>query len=282
MSLQYIKFEEVWNKLLNKAKELKFENIEAIRWIIVKSLRLKRDQFDCIELVEQNKYDAIEQNLIRHINGESLGKIFGYIEFCGEIFNVTDNVFDPRLSTEALITAVLSEELSQKEECKIIDLCTGSGCVAITLSKKLNKAVDAVDVSPLALEVAELNAKNLNADINYILFDLNNNWSDVLKSKYDIIVSNPPYWDAKTILNNEYITQNNPLIGFDGGEDGLHFLRLIIKNSRNFLNKNGILFLEMDPNQEKKLKKLFKENGYKNIKIVKDYKGINRVIYASF
>lgn len=280
MKEKFLSLLDVLNKLKKEAKKYNLNNDEVINWIIVKTLRLKREQLVLIKQISYENYLDMEKYLIRYINGESLGKIFGYIEFYGNLFKVTENVFDPRLSTEALVTSILKQENGFIKNAKIIDLCTGSGCVAITLSKNLNLIVDALDVSYKALEIAKINAKNLNASVNFIEYDLNNDWNQALNKKYNIIVSNPPYWNSAKIFSNPEVVKDNPIIGFDGGSDGLKYIKLIIENSYNFLEDNGKLFLEIDPDLEKDVTNLFLKNGYKNIKTENDYRNILRVIYA--
>lgn len=276
---KFIPFKQAFSSLINYAKEQNFENIETIKWIMVKVLRLKREQFDKIARVSETQLDNMKIALKRHINGESLSKIFGFIEFYGNFFNVTENVFDPRLSTETIIDAVLKNYDNKNLNIRAIDLCTGSGCIAITLSKLLKISVDAVDFSPLALEIALENNKNIGANVSFIEMDLNNNWNDYFKTKYDIIVSNPPYWNSSKILSNSEVVKNNPISGFDGGEDGLHFIKLIINNAPNHLTKNGQIFLEIDPDQEDTIKQLLTPN-FKDIKTYLDYRKIVRVISA--
>lgn len=277
--IKYLEFEEVFNNLIEFAKQNNFYNIETIKWIVVKVLRLKRDQFDKIAKVSNQQLEDMIIALKRHINGETLGKIFGFIEFHGNFFNVTENVFDPRLSTEALVDAVVETNISKKQDVKIIDLCTGSGCVAITLSKLLSKKVDAIDISPLALEIARENNIKNNANVNFFEMDLNQDWHNYLNNKYDIIVSNPPYWNAEKIFKNIDVVKSNPLEGFDGGEDGLRFIKRIIEISPEFLNKNGELFLEIEPDQENNVRKIL-ERDFCDIKTFLDYRNITRVISA--
>ena len=270
---------DVEDILFDIAQSAKYKNKENIKWIIVKTLRLKYSQYDFIEKISPEQVFKMISALERLIKGESLSQIFGFVEFHGNIFEVTKDVFDPRLSTEALVDAVV-DETQGKLAPKILDLCTGSGCVAITLSKILGVPVDALDVSPFALEIAEKNAKNLHAQINPIQFDLNEPWRTGIKGKFDVIVSNPPYWDPKKILANEEITRNNPEIGFNGGEDGLKYIKIIIENAKNFLTKDGMLFLEIDPDQIPEVVRLLGKHGYKNITISKDHRGIDRVVSA--
>ena len=278
-NIVYVPFDKAFRHLIDYGKSKNFDNVETIRWIVVKVLRLRRDQFDDIYQVEDYNLDTMKNAIDRYIKGESLSKIFGFIEFCGNFFDVTDNVFDPRLSTESLISAVVDSHLAKNKNVNVIDLCTGSGSVAITLSLKLGIPVDGVDISPFALETATKNNEKLNGQAKFFEMDLNQNWSQYLDKKYDIIVSNPPYWNAKKILENASVVNSNPLIGFDGGEDGLHYIRRIIDCSIEFLEDNGELYIEMDPDQENAIRCML-NNNYTDIKIYKDYRNINRVIGA--
>ena len=264
--------------LNNFAKENKLENLEFIKWIVVKTLRLTINQFDEIKQIEDEQLELMKEYILRYKNGESLSKIFGYIEFYGGFFDVTENVFDPRLSSVILVDETLNICNENFENANIIDLCTGSGCIAITLSKLLKKEVDALDISPFAIEIAKSNAVKNNANVNFFKFDLNNDWDEVLTKKYDVIVSNPPYWNANKILSNEEIVRDNPIIGFDGGEDGLKYIKLIIENSSKFLKKNGFLVLEIDYDQIEAVKDYMRKNGFKNLKVCKDHRNIDRVI----
>lgn len=278
-SIKYVPFAVAFDELKNLASINNFNNIETIKWIMVKVLRLKREQFDIIVQVDEPSLYNMKTALIRHIGGETLSKIFGFIEFYGNFFNVTENVFDPRLSTEALVDAVLSWKNTTNDDCKIIDLCTGSGCVAITISKHTQKVVDGVDISPFALDTAKENNTKIGAQANFFQMDLNNDWNLYLSHKYDAIVSNPPYWNSAKILANSEVVNNNPLIGFDGGEDGLHYIKRIIDMAPKFLNENGMLFLEIEPDQEQTIRNLLNTN-FENIKTYLDYRKITRVISA--
>lgn len=278
--MEYITIKEALKALNQIAKENNFDNDGIIKWIVVKSMRLNRDQFDKIINVKIEQFNIMKKALIRYIQGETLSQIFGFIEFCGNIFNVTENVFDPRLSTESLVYSVVNAFGSPQKKLRIIDLCTGSGCVAITIAKMLNCTVDALDISPLAIEIAKQNATNLGANVNFIEFDLNEDWSKIFKEKYDIIVSNPPYWNTEKILKNEDKVKNNPLIGFNGGEDGLKYIKIIISNARKYLKKDGMLFLEVDPDQIETINTLLKENGFTDMELKQDYRGIDRVVSA--
>lgn len=276
--IKYIPFKKVYKDLIIYGKEKQFDNIETLRWIIVKSLRLRREQFDSIYQVDEYSYDTMKKAIDRYAKGESLSKIFGFIEFCGNFFDVTDNVFDPRLSTECLVKAVVDKY--KGKDIKVIDLCTGSGSVAVTLSLQLGLKVDGIDISPFAVETATLNNKKLGGQAQFFIMDLNENWDKYLTKKYDVIVSNPPYWNAEKILENVDVVKNNPIIGFDGGEDGLYYIKNIIDNAPKFLNPNGQLYLECDPDQMEKIKSYLSDN-FDSITEYKDYRDISRVLGAT-
>lgn len=276
--IKYIPFKKAYKDLIIYGKEKQFDNIETLRWIIVKSLRLRREQFDSIYQVDEYSYDTMKKAIDRYAKGESLSKIFGFIEFCGNFFDVTDNVFDPRLSTECLVKAVVDKY--KGKDIKVIDLCTGSGSVAVTLSLQLGIKVDGIDISPFAVETATLNNKKLGGQAQFFIMDLNENWDKYLTKKYDVIVSNPPYWNAEKILENVDVVKNNPIIGFDGGEDGLYYIKNIIDNAPKFLNPNGQLYLECDPDQMDKIKSYLSDN-FDSITEYKDYRDISRVLGAT-
>lgn len=276
--IKYIPFEKAYKDLIEYGKAKQFDNIETLRWIIVKSLRLRREQFDSIYQVDEYSYDTMKKAIDRYAKGESLSKIFGFIEFCGNFFDVTDNVFDPRLSTECLVKAVVDKY--KGKDIKVIDLCTGSGSVAVTLSLQLGIKVDGIDISPFAVETATLNNKKLGGQAQFFIMDLNENWDKYLTNKYDVIVSNPPYWNAEKILENVDVVKNNPIIGFDGGEDGLYYIKNIIDNAPKFLNPNGQLYLECDPDQMEKIKSYLSDN-FDSITEYKDYRDISRVLGAT-
>ena len=171
------------------------------------------------------------------------------------------------------------ERLSD-EDIKVIDLCTGSGSVAVTLSLQLGIKVDGIDISPFAVETATLNNKKLGGQAQFFIMDLNENWDKYLTKQYDVIVSNPPYWNAEKILENVDVVKNNPIIGFDGGEDGLYYIKNIIDNAPKFLNPNGQLYLECDPDQMDKIKSYLSDN-FDSITEYKDYRDISRVLGAT-
>lgn len=196
-------------------------------------------------------------------------------EFMGLTFEVNENVLIPRQDTEILVESVL-EHLDGTEN--VLDVCTGSGCILISLLKYLKgiKGVG-VDISEKALEVAKRNAKKHEVDATFIQSDL----FEGVEDTYDIIVSNPPYIKTEEIEKlEEEVKSHDPLLALDGKEDGLYFYRKIIESSRKYLKRNGRLYFEIGNTQGEEVKRLMEEAGFVNVKIKKDLAGLDRVVYG--
>ena len=223
--------------------------------------------------------------LLRRLKGECIAYITGKKEFRGLDFKVNNNVLVPRPDTEILLEAAL-EYIDSKTSEKInnlslLDLCTGSGALAISLKHErpfLN--VFASDISSEALKIANENEERLLKakipSINFINSDLFKNISDL----FNIIVCNPPYIPSKEIAGLKPEVRNEPLLALDGGEDGLEIIRKIIPLSKKFLIKGGILLFEAIPEQMPQIKTLFEQNFFSDIKIRKDLSRQDRVISA--
>ena len=155
---------------------------------------------------------------------------------------------------------------------KVLDLCTGSGAIAIAIKSKTGAQVTASDISDDALSLAKENAANLNLDIDFIKSDM----FEGIDSKFDLIVSNPPYIPTKSIKKlDKAVKDYEPMNALDGGEDGLDFYRKIADGFRARLNDNGVLVLELGIDEADSVKKLFE--NYET-EIVKDYSGIDRIL----
>ena len=193
--------------------------------------------------------------------------------FYNQKFFVNKNVLIPRMETEQLLELIINEN-KDKKDLKILDMCTGSGCIAITLKNNLNCVVTAVDYSTSALKVAKKNAKLLNAQINFV----HSNMFDKLNTKYDIIVSNPPYIKTdiiKTLDNN--VKDYEPKQALDGGQDGLDFYKIIATTASQYLKENGVLYLEIGHDQGTTVPKLLTTN-FKDIIVKKDYDDQSRIV----
>lgn len=199
-------------------------------------------------------------------------------EFMRLNFFVDENVLIPRQDTEILVEEVI--DIAKKTNAKkILDLCTGSGAIAISLAKYLeNTEITAVDISYKAIQIAKRNAINNNVE-SQITFIESNLFENLSFGKYDIIVSNPPYIKKDVIKQLDIQVQKEPYIALDGGNDGLDFYRKIINKSEEFLKYEGYICLEIGYDQKIDVIELIEnEEKYKNTYCKKDYYGNDRVI----
>lgn len=233
---------------------------------------------------EKEKLDKqVEESFFEKINELCNNVPLQYLtnsqEFYGLNFFVNNDVLIPRSDTEILVEEVIKYIKNMKNvenNIKILDICTGSGIIAIILAKYCkNVNITAVDKSEGALNVAIKNAKihNVYGKINFIKSDMFEN----LKNKYNIIVSNPPYIEREVIDTLSKDVQNEPKMALDGGVDGLDFYRIINKNVDKFLEKNGQIFLEIGFNQKNSVSHIFSKK-FDNINCIKDLNGLDRVI----
>ena len=214
-------------------------------------------------------------------NNEPIQYIINKQEFMGFEFFVDKNVLIPQPDTENLVEEVIliSEKIKKdnKDELRILDMCTGSGAIAISLSKLIKKSlVYASDISKKALKIADENSNRNKANVLFFESDLFEKISELYK--FDVIVSNPPYIETETIKILSEEVKNEPMLALDGGEDGLDFYRKITKDAKRYLNKDGYLAFEIGYNQRMAVENILKENGYKNIYSRKDLGGNDRIV----
>lgn len=211
--------------------------------------------------------------------------ILGKQYFYKEEYEVNENVLIPRADTEILVEKAI--EYIEKENLEtIIDMCTGSGCVGISIAKNSNiKFGFLVDISSKALEVARKNniLNETNNKMSILKSNLFDEFENIQQNKYDIIVSNPPYIKTSVIKTLDKCVQNEPLLALDGGDDGLFVYKNIIKQAKKILRNNGYLMLEIGYDQLEKITKLIKkEKEYELIESVKDLSGNDRVVICRF
>lgn len=225
------------------------------------------------------EYDEFTKYIKEIIDGKPLQYITQKQEFMGIDFFVNEDVLIPQPDTEILVETVLDIcKKYDKQSLRILDLCTGSGAIAISLSKILNTQVFASDVSIKALKVAEKNNVLNNSKVEFIESNL---FEQINGEKFDIIVSNPPYIKNEEIKLLSKQVQNEPYIALSGGEDGLDFYRKIIDEAYKHINKNGYLCLEIGYDQKEDLIKLIKQNeNYEYENCIKDLSNNDRCIIA--
>ena len=219
--------------------------------------------------IEDKYFSLIEKHIKEDV---PLSHLVGFEYFYDRKFKVTKDVLSPRMETEELIYKVIEYvKANNKNNLKILDLCTGSGIIAITLKKELDQIlidVVASDISEEAIEVAKENAQYHDADVRFIQSDIFNNIDD----KFDIIVSNPPYIDRKDeVTMQDNVLKYDPHLALFAEEEGMYFYRKIIEQAKDYLKENGVMFFEIGYDQKDKIIKLSEENGY----LAQVYKDIN-------
>ena len=263
----------------------KLNNIDEadLKLKMILSDLLKEDKSYLVIHKDREISGNIEAEFLKSVErlkqGEPVQYIIGKTEFYGLEFNVNSNVLIPQPDTEILVEEVIDiynkNYSNYNENITILDLCTGSGAIAISLKKNLNNVeVFASDISTKALEIAKKNANKNNTEITFIESDLFEN----INTKFDIIVSNPPYIERDVLKTLSEEVKHEPVLALDGGEDGLEFYRKIAKDAKSYLKENGILAIEIGFDQKDSVIKLLEQEGYKDIYSKKDYSGNDRIV----
>lgn len=206
---------------------------------------------------------------LQHITGEQ--------EFMGYSFQVNDHVLIPRQDTETLVEEALKISYTGM---KVLDMCTGSGCILLSMVK-MKPGIEGTgcDISEEALRVAEANRKRLEVSAKFIQSDL----FEHIEDTYDMIVSNPPYIRTDVIAElQDEVRLHDPWIALDGKEDGLFFYRKIVCESGRYLKKGGTLLFEIGHDQGKAVSELMKAEGYSDVKVKKDLAGLDRVVIGMY
>lgn len=221
--------------------------------------------------------DKLDEGIERLKNKEPVQYIVGNVNFYGNLIKVNKNVLIPRFETEELVEYTINyiKKIFNKK-ISIVDLGTGSGCIAITLKKEIASNITAIDISSEALEVARENAKKNEVEIKFI----KNNMLDNISDKFDVIISNPPYIDKNEEIM-EIVKNNEPPIALYADNEGLYYYEKILKQAKNNLNDKFIIAFEIGYKQGEKIKKIAKEN-YPNADIIlkKDLQEKDRFIFV--
>lgn len=243
------------------------------------------------ELLEKNNLDTkllnylercniknIDNAIDRLIKGEPIQYIVGNVEFYGRIFKVTKNVLIPRFETELLVEKtikLIKNKFNKKVD--VLDIGTGSGCIAITLNKELNTNVDAIDISKSALDIAKYNNRELTAQVNIFISDIFSN----VDKKYDIIISNPPYISIDEKIM-DIVKNNEPHLALYAENNGLYFYDKILKECKDYLKDKYLIAFEIGMNQANEIVSI--ANKYLNnvkIEVEKDYSDKDRYIFIT-
>lgn len=268
-----------------ETKRLKLNNIDDSTIIIkqILSYTLNKDQQYFVingdkELQfeeEKNAKEAID----KIISGIPIQYITNKQEFMTEEYYVDENVLIPQPDTEILVEEVLKICANNNCNAKILDLCTGSGAIAISLKKRMMKStMFASDVSIKALNIARKNANINGTEINFIESDL---FDKIQEKDFDIIVSNPPYIKKEVLKTLSKQVQNEPTLALDGGESGLEFYEKIANEAYIYIKNNGFLCLEIGYDQAKEVEEiLIKNKYYKDMRVIKDLSNNDRCIIS--
>ena len=277
-------YRKLFAKALDLLKSSGIENVEYdIKAILTDTFGLDLNKF-ILDMDNEFEPDKdLEAKYLSRIEKRKMHIPLQYIinkqNFYGLDFYVDESVLIPRYDTENIVDRIVKD--CKENKClSVLDLCTGSGCIAVCLKKNGFEKVYAADISDKALAVAKHNAKLNNADIIFLQSDLYENFPKEIR--FDIIVSNPPYISTDKIAELEtQVKDFEPKLALDGGKDGLDFYKKILKLSKDFINKSGRLYLEIGYDQAKEVVDLAKKEGYYNIEIIKDLSGRDRGISMS-
>ena len=277
-------YRKLFAKALDLLKSSGIENVEYdIKAILTDTFGLDLNKF-ILDMDNEFEPDKdLEAKYLSRIEKRKMHIPLQYIinkqNFYGLDFYVDESVLIPRYDTENIVDRIVKD--CKENKClSVLDLCTGSGCIAVCLKKNGFEKVYAADISDKVLAVAKHNAKLNNADIIFLQSDLYENFPKEIR--FDIIVSNPPYISTDKIAELEMQVKDfEPKLALDGGKDGLDFYKKILKLSKDFINKSGRLYLEIGYDQAKEVVDLAKKEGYYNIQIIKDLSGRDRGISMS-
>ncbi len=248
--------------------------LEAFEMDMAHFLLKEQEQVPATEVRTREYSDAIQARAAR----VPLQYLTGKQDFMGLTFHVDERVLIPRQDTETLVELVLKENTDKK--ARILDLCTGSGCIAVSLAVLGGyRKVDAVDISEDALAAAEENGTRLGGKVRFLKSDLFSALDP--EKKYDIIASNPPYIPTEVLNGLEpEVKDYEPRMALDGSEDGLAFYRRIAVAAPAFLRAGGRIYLEIGYDQGAAVEELLWNNGFARTRVVKDAAGRDRVVCA--
>ena len=221
--------------------------------------------------IEEKVVNNFFEDIYKLASNIPLQYITGEQEFMGIKFKVNENVLIPRCDTEILVEEAIKYI---DKNSRVLDICTGSGAIPISIAKHSSvRNISGIDISEKALEIAKMNAKSNDVNVKFFFSNMFEN----VEGKFNVIVSNPPYIESETILGLTKDVQNEPMLALDGGIDGLDFYRIIAQNVDKYLEKNGVLLLEIGYNQRDTVTKLF-ESKFEKIECIKDLGGNDRVL----
>ena len=226
--------------------------------------------------LEWNEIDSYIQRINTH---EPIQYILGETDFYGRSFRVNSSVLIPRPETELLVQEIIHHSKPGANPLAMLDIGTGSGCIAISLALELKCTMKAIDVSSVALAVARENATRLKANVHFMESDI---LSDPLTEKFDVIVSNPPYISQheKQRIKSNVLKYEPHTALFPAGDDPLLFYRVIAAQAKDTLNPNGSLWFEINEHHGKEICEIMYSAGFGTVELLKDWSGKDRVVWG--
>ncbi len=275
-------YRQILQEAIRKLRKAEIEEADNDAWILMsEAFNISRTDYfmksgdECTDNARSELYDSM---IARRAKREPLQYITGHAYFMGYEFRVTPDVLIPRFDTEILVEESLKYAYSGM---KVLDMCTGSGCIAISYAGQCrergydNITVNAVDISAAALSVAADNAMRAGVDINCVRSDMFTGVDGI----YDMILSNPPYIPTRDIGELEpEVRVSEPVGALDGHEDGLFFYRILVAESPSHLKAGGRLIMEIGYNQADDVCSLLEQNKFADIEVIKDLAGHDRVV----
>ena len=260
--------------------EHQIEDASVDAWLLMEFVTgMSRTRFfvDGMSQMKSEEEERYFQLIEKRAGRIPLQHLTGVQEFMGFEFMVNEHVLVPRQDTELLVLEAEKQlRSSSGENLEVLDMCTGSGCIAISL-KARNPQIQciAADISEKALEMAKKNAEKMQSEIVFVHTDMFSN----ITGTFDMIVSNPPYIPTKVIESlEEEVRLYDPFSALDGKEDGLYFYRILAKESPRFLKDGGWIYMEIGHDQSASVEALLKEAGFEEIRTDKDLAGLDRVV----
>ncbi len=272
---------KVGEKFLAKKNILRPRYESILLFSKVNQINLNEYYINKKKKISKTKVNIFLKKIALRGTGKPLSKIIGKKEFYSREFFVNSKTLDPRPETELLIDLIKNFKGKNVTSLKILDLGTGTGCIIISLflelRKKINVSCDGIDISNNALRVAKKNA--INHDVANKIKLYKSNWFSNIKKKFDIIVSNPPYIKKSEIkfLPSE-VKNFDPEVSLCGGCDGLNSFRRIAHGAKNFLKKDGVIYVEIGNYQSENVRKIFESKKFVTLDVVKDLSNMERVI----
>ena len=256
-------------KLQNIAKGADDSDID---WLLVEVTGKKRSELQALKTLTKTDFDNAEVIAKKMADGTPLQYALGYCEFYGIKISVNKNVLIPRPETEELVEKAITVIKDKQTQCDVLDLCTGSGAIAVAIAKNTNAKVSACDVSVGAIDVALANSLNTGVRVDFSKGDM---WSAVANKTFDVIVSNPPYIPTSDVQKlDSKVKDFEPQLALDGDSDGLKFYRIIENKLDEHLKDEGVLLLEFGVNQADDIKRIFEKY---DVEILKDLEGLERI-----